>query len=129
MCYSNFKSSETEQSTNDERRTTATTRLDLDLAPSGDLIKERAVKISRNIVLKTNYIHADTSRNGTGGFDYAALTFERTSQKDSKLFKFHIPFSCASKLKLALDFLIKENLFFFQNNESFNPDQKVDLNM
>lgn len=85
----------------------------MDLSPKGESIKERVVRIAPNIIMRSSFIQAE-GKNVTS-FEFPGISFERESKKDSKVFRFNLPFGCAYKMRKGLDFLIQENSAFFLN--------------
>ena len=84
--------------------------IDVDLSPSSEPVKWKAIKITSNIVLTSNLLNAEPK--GAAAYEWAALTITRLS-KDNKKFKFNLPFSCLPAMIKALEIMKEENIKFF----------------
>ena len=84
--------------------------IDIDLSPSSEPVKKKAVKISANIILSSDLLSAEPK--GAASYEWAALIITRVS-KDNKKFKLNIPITVLPAMIKGLEIIKEENLHLF----------------
>jgi len=115
------KDSETDQKGKKKNQIFNDRNVDLDLFNSSpNNVKPQKIKVSNNLLVTCRNIDQVEGARAAGvSYDFAALTFQRKTNND-KMFEFVVPLALATRIKEAIEHIIKENPKFFNNSKASN---------